>query len=285
MAFETAYFGDGTGAVAKLKEALTDTSETTGIDVDDVRHLHEGVTYELYDSNPAGTSKGFLTVSLTNSAYASSMGTIALSANNVHTTGEVDDLICLPGSYGRAPSGLGNIIGTGDLQGVSVSAVPKFTSYVLAVGGALEPTHLRKMLAALRVKTDSDSAVSGLKFITEPYVLNELEEMYEGDFRFTSSDKTVGMAVTSFQSAHGKVALESSNYCTLGTVYAVQPSEIVCYEQKPLGFVKNGNGIFLQSHTSAKATAVMEWIGNFRVENRNALGKLTGISTDRDVAW
>lgn len=285
------FYGDGSGKVATIQDATGLTAgaiSSVTVEFDDVRFLYEGVTYEIRDGT-TGALNGTVTLDSAPAVALTSGDATAVLSGTVTADAAVGDYLVPEGSYGRAINGLEALIDdTSTIQGVVPANVPTFRSIVLGNGGTnrpLEPYLIRQLLAGMVMRSGLSGGANGLKACGTAWLQSEFDEMYEGDFRYSASDSTVGTSVTKVQTGLGALELDYDTKAPFNKLFVFDPSVIEVWEQRPLGFVKREDGIFGHSLEVAKGKATMEWIGNPFITDRRKAGKIEDIETDRNIAY
>lgn len=282
-------FRDGTGAVAQLQTAQDLTGVTTNITVDDARMLWEGAPYEIHSD--LGTSLGTATVSDVESALSSGNALVNLSNYTGSATG-VSDYFVWKGSYNNAITGLDSLVDDSatTFQKVPVDTYPRYSSLVLGNSGTnrdLTPFLFRALLAGIKQKSGAESPSDGLTCIANSWQLVNLEELYEGELRMTPDSKVGGFAVSSFQSALGKINLVADVDALYNKIFAVDLSKIYRAVQKELAWRRDGQGgsIFKRSDTSGVYTATAIEICELYIKERFTSGKLEDLNHNAVTAY
>lgn len=284
-------FRDGTGSMAQLKDAAPG-STTNNVAVTDTRGLWEGVTYELYDSaaasyaaaaDPTGTARSTgMVISAVDQALTSSNYTVDFTAALPSTAEQYDHLVW-KGGLNRAPTGLDALVddASGTFQAVNTTTYPKYTSLVLDNSGTnrdLTPTLFRQMLAGLMQKSGNDRPSDGLTVMCNSWQAINVEELYEGELRLTSDSKVGGMAVTSFQSALGRIDIVVDVDCLHNKMFFVDFSKIYRAVQKPLSWRKEGGQIFKRSDSAGVWTATALEVFDYYIKERHTCGKIEDLN-------
>lgn len=285
------FFRNGDGSVATVQ---TGTTGTTLI-VDDARMLWENAVFEVYDSSLA-TNRGTLTISSVASApTASNYATVTTAATVPSGTTSTDKLVwAATGStsaLNRAITGLDKLIDDASttFQNVATGTYPRFKSLVLDNSGSaqdLTPTLFRSMLAGLMQKSGNSRPAQGLKVLTNAWTAINFEEMYEGELRLTPDTKTVGLAVSSFQTSLGRVDVMVDTDALYGKMFFIDPTKIYRGVQKELHWRKDNqaaggtgsSGIFKRSDTSGVYTATAMEICDMYITDRHHCGKIENLN-------
>jgi hypothetical protein len=289
------FFRDGTGSVAQL---VNDETGSTDLEVTDARGLWEGVTYDLYDStdgdliedNPASTSHGTCTIDSVEQALTSGNYRVNLTAS-IPAAAEQYDHLVWKGSLNRCPTGLDALVDdslTGTFQGVTTGTYPKYTALVMDNSGTnrdLTPTLFRQMLAGLMQKSGNDRPSSGLTVLCNSWQAINVEELYEGELRLTSDSKTGGLAVSSFQSALGKIDIVVDVDCLHNKMFFVDFSKIYRAVQQPLKWRKQGGQIFQRSDVAGVWTATALEIMDYYIKERHTCGKIEDLSQSPVISF
>jgi hypothetical protein len=286
------FFRDGTGVVATLTNGDI-TSTTTGIEVSDARMLWEGGTYEVRDVTTPATLHGTFTL-VNRDTDLDANGDALIEISNTVAGAAAGDLIVWENSLNKAITGLDALIGDDQSSGASLQNVAldtktnnSWTSMVVDNGGTNEemtPTKFRTLLAGIRQKAGKKK--KPLKVLGDAWQAIEFEEMYDSELRLAPSDKTSGAAVTSFQSALGRIDLDTDTDALRNTLFCIDPSQLVHYKQRELGWVPERNGgIFKQSHVSGVQTAVMLCISQLAILERYTSGRIDDLSDEATVRF
>lgn len=271
------FLRDGTGVVAEIQAS----SSTTTIVVDDARGLWDKASYDVYTSN-LGTFKGTVTVARTANTLTAQNATVTLTGNAPAVVS--GDVLVWQNSLNRAITGLDALIddAAAVFQNVNVSTYPRYSSLVLDGGGAaqdLTPTLFRQLLSGIQMKTGSDTPAEGFNVWTEPYVMSQLEELYEGEYRTAPSDTVAGQAITSFQTALGKLNLRPETDCPYGKIFFVDQSDVYRTVLKDLYWRRNDKGaIFTVDQNSITYRASCLELCDLRIHSRISSGKITNLN-------
>lgn len=280
------FFRNGDGSVATVQAGTTGTT----LIVNDARMLWENAVFEVYDTTLA-TLRGTLTVaSVASAPTASNYATVTTVATVPSGTTATDKLVWAgtgsTSSLNRAITGLDKLIDDASttFQNVNTATYPRFTSLVLDNSGSaqdLTPTLFRQMLAGLMQKSGNSKPAQGLKVLTNSWTAINFEEMYEGELRLTPDSKTAGLAVTSFQTALGKVEIMVDQDCSYQKMFFLDPTQITRATQKELAWRKDsqsGGGIFKRSDTSGVYTATAIEICDIYIKDRHTCGKIENLN-------
>lgn len=281
------FFGDGTGKIGTVQTVTG--SPVTSFTIDDARALFDGATVDVYSSG--GTLRGTLVLGVLSEAQtAAGYFTCSATGGTAQSTVVATDILYWRNSKGKVYSGLDRLIEdstVGSFQGVTIASVPRFTSYVNDNSGTLRPIDallLRTTLAALYRKTGKDITKSHTVFGAPEQVMN-FEEMYQGDFRFTPGNKTVGTPVNAFASALGNVKYRIEVDCPRTKLFLADMSQIVYYTKKKLGWRLQGGQMFLRSDKNNVWTATLDEIGEMAIWDRRSSAKIVDLEHDNTVAF
>jgi hypothetical protein len=276
------FFRDGSGSVARVK---TGSSGTTLL-VDDARMLWDGAVYEVYDndgtSGAPGTLRGTFTVTSTASAPTAS-GFATVTTSSLPSGTAADDHVLWYGALNRVITGLDKLIDDAAVtfQGLAIGTYPRYSSLVLDGGGAaqdLTPTLFRQMHAGIFQKTGRKPA-SGLTCMTNANQAINVEELYEAELRLAPSDKVAGLAVSSFQTAMGRVDVSTDSDALYGKMFFLDPSEIERCTQQEFGWRRReGEPMFKRDDSALRYTATAVGIYDMRIMDRRTCGKIENLN-------
>jgi hypothetical protein len=194
-------------------------------------------------------------------------------------------LIVWANSRNRAITGLDALIEdnlVASFQNVSTTEYPQYTSLVLDGGGTaqdLTPTLFRQVLAGLLMKSGDEKPANGLKVWTNPYQMINLEELYEGEYRTGPSDNVAGMAITTFQTALGKLSLMADSDAPFGTIFFADGEQIKRSVMKDLYWRRDDKGSFFtvdQNSLNYRASCVE--LADMRIHSRHTSAKITNLN-------
>jgi len=273
---------DGTGSVTTLVDA-TLASSVTDVAVYDARLLWDGLRVEIRSSGAIGTLHGTSTVSNVEQATNSSNQAIVNFASGETVTGaSAGDYVVWPGSVNRAITGLDKLIGdSGTFQNINTATYPRYSSFVMDNSGTnrdLTPSLFRQLLAGIMHKSGSDSPEDGLTVLTNAWQAINVEELYEGELRLSPSDKTSGFAMTSFQSALGRIDIIVDTDAPYNKIFAVDLGKVYRAVQKDLSWRRQGGSIFKRSDTAGVWTATAMEICELYIKERNTSGKISDLN-------
>lgn len=287
--FNGVNYRDGSGVMGVVQ---TGTSGTTLL-VDDARMLWDKASFDVYDTTLA-TNRGQVKVVRTASApTAAGYATVTLEASVPGGTTAGDKLVWANGSQNSlnlAVSGLDKLVddAASSFQNINVSNFPRYSSFVLDNGGTLRdltPFLFRAMMAGIKQKSGNERPEDGLKVLGNSWSLINVEELYEGEFRISPSDKTAGMAVSSFQSALGKIDIIVDTDALYNRMFFVDFSQIKRGVVQPLSWRRQGGEIFLRSDNAGVNTATMLEISENYIINRHTSGKIEDLNEDKSTMY
>ena len=267
---------NGDGSVSTMKAAPSGTTLT----VDDARMLWDGGTYDVYDTTLA-TLRGTVTISkVTQAPTAAGYMTVTTTAASPSGTINGDKLVW-HNALNKCITGLDSLVddAASTFQGIDAATYTKYSSLVLSSADGttnrdLTPTLFRQMMAGLAQKTGNDRPVDGLKALCTSYQGINVEELYEGDLRLTPESSTAGAAISSFQSALGRVDILIDTDCVYNKLFLVDFGNIYRATQLPLGWRREGGQIFKRSDTSLNWTASVLEIAELYIKERHTSAKL-----------
>lgn len=274
-------YKDGTGAVTTLYDN-TLASSVTDVTVYDARMLWDGVKFEIRDSAAIGTLHGSSTVSNVEQATSSNLAVVNFASGETVSGVAAGDYVVWPGAVNRAITGLDKLVGdSGTFQNINTATYPRYTSFVMDNSGSnrdLTPSLFRQLLAGIMHKSGSDKPDDGLTVMTNAWQAINVEELYEGELRLSPSDKTGGFAVTSFQSALGRIDIIVDTDAPYNKIFAVDLSKVYRAVQKDLAWRRQGGSIFKRSDTSGVWTATAMEICELYIKERNTSGKIADLN-------
>ncbi len=262
---------DGTGAVATVV-----TGGTTGTATfDDARGLWEDVEYDIYNGS---TFQETITITSVPRTFGSAGEvTVAFSGGATLTAG---DVAYWKGSYGAMPQGLDSLIGTGNLQGITVSTYTRYASVVDENSGTDRPltaAMLRNVMAGRR----QNGGKGDIDVLGSTWQGNVIDALYEGQIQFNPREKMPGTSATGVATALGNLKFEADVDAPYGKLFMGPFKQLKRAVQRPLGFVLVGGDKLVNSHTSATASARLLEICENYVENRNMFAKIEDLSEDQ----
>ncbi len=281
---------DGTGIVTLLGATVSGATLT----VDDARGLWDGGTYTCLDAGTPTTEHFNFTMSKTARAYNNTLGsaTITPSASVASASQAADDYIVWGQgaykSYNRAITGLDAGIddAASTFQGINASTYNRWTSPTLDAVGTLTPDVLRKMIGM--IFQEGGKSTDGLTAVTEVWIANVMDAMFESAVRITPDTKVAGQATPTFQSTLGRIKIETDPDSPYGTIFLIDPSQISFAVQKELHWrpaTNGGGGILARSDGSLRYTATFLEQSELFYEQRNRCGKMTGITETVGTAY
>jgi hypothetical protein len=288
--FNRMFFLDGTGVVATIKNTgSTSGGKAIDVQVDNAGLLWKGGEYDVYDTTLA-TKRGTATVETVEHNIDSSSGYALINFTSTLPSGTTaTDVFVWKGSLNRAITGLDALIdnASGTFQNVNTATYPEYVSYVNTAGSdrPITPLIFRQTFAATKQKMGNRKLSQGWKCYSNAWLGVEFEQMYEGSYRLESGKKGMGYEGASFISSLGRVDLECDTDTPRGKIYLLDPTQIKHAVQKHLGFEKDGETIFRKDHNSMHASAIMTYIGQMFIKNRNTSAKIEAIDDSAVVAY
>jgi len=284
------FFRDGTGTIAHV---VADYATTT-LEVDDSRMIWESAQYDLYTTGDVfrSTLPAVTSIASAPDAVATDDAVVTLSANADANMVIGDHIKWKGATSSNSVTGLKALIDdtAATFQNVAVGTYPKYSALVLANGGTareLTPALFRSALAGLKQKCGNESPSDGITCLASNWDAISFEEMYEGDLRLAPSDKVMGLAVTTFQSALGKVRLVTDCDMLMGTIFLADFSQIYRGVQLPLDWRRDGKSgpIFKRNDESAVVTATMLEIYDHYIMDRNTSARIDDLSNARVTVY
>jgi hypothetical protein len=271
--------GDGTVGTVSA------TSSGTTLYLDDARLMWDDATYQEYNS---GLTSSYGNLKVTSTARALSSGSAVVTVDAV-PDGTSGNKIVWNGSLNRAITGLDSMVDDASttFQNISTATYPRYTSPVLSNSGTerpLSPTLFRQMLAMISQESGVKPP-SGMTVLTNKWLGIETEELYEPELRITPETKTAGIAIASFMSSFGRVAIVPDTVAPYNKMYFMDFSQVYRAVQKELDWRRQGGEIFLRSDVSAawKATAIE--ICEYFIKQRNRCGKIEDLAETETTAY
>jgi len=282
------YFRDGTGVVSTVNgTGGISGGKAIDVEVDQALMLWECGSFDVYDATLT-TKRGTVTVEHTEQLLNAS-GNSLVNFDALLPAGTIaGDKLVWRDSVNKTISGLDALIDDSPVtfQAVDVGDVPRYSSLVLDNGGSdqqLDPQLLRQFLSGLYQKTGKKPGA--LTLYASPWQIQEFEEMYEGELRFSPSDKTTGQEVTGFQSALGRIRYKAETDCPRDKLFAADLTQIYKATQKPLGWRLQGGQMFLRSDSANVWTATMDEVCQLYIKDRRTSGKLTNLDEQANIAY
>jgi hypothetical protein len=287
-------YGDGSGAVAVLGEAFgatatdrADLEATGGELILPQLATWEGAKFDVYDTTGA-TLRGQVTLDKVGTLAATGVG--AASGGNIVfncasgegallTADAATDILYWVGTNGTTKDqtfqGFNSLVDDIDatFQNIDIGEYTRYTSYVDAGGGtprALSATLVRNAMSGMRQKTGV--APGNYVMCINPTAFAELDDAIgsgAGDpLNYYVSDTTLGAAIDKVQTNQGAVSFKLDNACPDNQAFGLDPSQLVRYVQKELGFVRRGGDILFNSTTAKQAVAQMTGIWEHAIMDR-----------------
>lgn len=280
-------FRDGTGAVATVMVSYAGGTPTL-IEVDDARLVWPGCEYDLYTS--AGVYRSTVTVSSVDTipdATQYMQVTVAAGDANMVAT----DKLYWKDSYGLAYTGLDALIDdsvSSTFQGVTMSGQKQWVSLVFDNNGTkrdISPEIFRNFLAGLKQHSD-ESADSMREFVAigSPFMLSELDAMYESAYRLAPDTKVLGIAAPAFQCSAGKIALKAERHAPYYKMFVCEAGDLRRGYHKKLSWRIENGAILKRSDVNASwSGTLIEFAENF-IMKRRGCGKIADLNETISVA-
>lgn len=297
--FNKFYFRDGTGVVGLLKGSPA--SATANIQIDNAQLLWRGGIYEVRDTSASDAVLNDIKVKDVESAIDTD-GWAQFAIDTTYGTGIVSasaaaaDKVVWKGTgansaWNRVFSGLDLLVddASSTFQNVNVTTYPEYAAYVDSGGGTnrpLTPLLLRRTLAAVAQKAgNSDRASRKYKAYSNAWIGAEWEGMYEGAYRLSAGDGSVGFNAPRFMSQLGEVELDNDTDCVRNKLFLVDRAQVKHLVQKPLSFDRIGNEVFVPSQNNMTASAVMSMVSQMMIEDRTTSAKLEDIEDNAQTSY
>lgn len=284
------FFRDGTGKTGIVKVAYA-TGATTLAEVDDARGLWEGSGYDLYSSGGTLRTSDNIVSKVASAPDATNYAQVTFSAA-LSTAMAVDDyFVRKDNTSAKTVTGLKSLIDdtATTFQNVNVSTYPRYASLVMSNSGTareLTPALFRQMLAGIKQKSGSEAPSRGLTVLASNWDAINVEELYEGELRLSPSDSVGGFAVSSFQSALGRIDIVTDTDMLLGSMFFADFSQIYRGVQKPLAWRRDGRGsIFKRNDEAGVYTATALEIAELFIKERHSSGRLDDLSYTRSTVF
>jgi hypothetical protein len=289
------FFGmrDGTGKVASLGSTVSGATFTV---TDNPGMILRDGDYEIRDA-VAPTTIHVPLVRVGSVATALSSGaTVVTPTASLAALGQAatDGLYWCPGgisSYGNALTGLDALIDdatSGTFQGINLATYPEYASIVMDNGGStqiMSTALIRRMLAALAYRKNSQGE-KNMVVVTSTWDGVTFEELFEGNLRTAPETRIGGIMVPTFQSSFGKFSLQTEAFAPFGKMFFVDRNELSMLQQVPFDWVREaGGGVLRASHEVSAYTGIAFGMYDLAIHNRAAMGKITNLSYEAQIAY
>jgi len=280
------FFRNGDGSVSTIQSVAPSAGD---LRVTDARMLWDGASYDVYDSALA-TKRGSVTVAHVDSALESDEATLSIDESSLPSGTAATDLLVWSGSLNRAITGLDKLVddAAASFQGINVANFPKYSSHVMDNSGTnrdLSPSLFRQMLAGMLQKSGNQKPAQGLKVLCSSWQAINVEELYEGEMRLDPSSKVAGLAVSSFQTALGKIDIIVDVDALYNKMFFVDFSKIYRAVQKRLSWRRQGGSIFKRSDVAGVWTATALEICELYIKERFTSGKIEDLNESHTTPY
>jgi hypothetical protein len=133
-------------------------------------------------------------------------------------------------------------------------------------------------MAGLMQKSGNERPADGLSVLTNSWQAINVEELYEGELRLSPDSSTAGLAVSSFQSALGRVDIIVDTDAPYNQMFFVDFSKIYRGVQKQLGWRREGGSIFKRSDAAGIWTATAMEICELYIKERHTSARIDDLT-------